>query len=45
MPRCEKTNTLVSNLVRHKPGCIATEDDDKRHDISDSESRGILLSM
>ena len=25
-PRHEKTNILVSALVRHKPGCIATED-------------------
>ena len=25
-PRCEKTNVLVSNLVRHKPGCTAKED-------------------
>ena len=23
-PRHEKTNILVSDLVRHKPGCIAT---------------------
>ena len=25
-PRREKTNTLVSDLVRHKPGCTAIED-------------------
>ena len=25
-PRLEKTNILVSDLVRHKPGCTATED-------------------
>ena len=25
-PRHEKTNILVSDLTRHKPGCIATED-------------------
>ena len=25
-PRHEKTNLLVSDLVRHKPGCTATED-------------------
>ena len=25
-PRREKTNVLVSDLVRHKPGCTATED-------------------
>ena len=24
--RPEKTNILVSDLVRHKPGCTATED-------------------
>ena len=25
-PRHEKTNILVSDLVRHKPGCTALED-------------------
>ena len=25
-PRHEKTNVLVSDLVRHKPGCTATQD-------------------
>ena len=25
-PRHEKTNVLVSDPVRHKPGCTATED-------------------
>ena len=25
-PRYDKTNVLVSDLVRHKPGCTATED-------------------
>ena len=25
-PRREKTNVLVSDQVRHKPGCTATED-------------------
>ena len=25
-PRHEKTNVLVSDLVRHKPGCTATGD-------------------
>ena len=25
-PRHEKTNVLISDLVRHKPGCTATED-------------------
>ena len=43
-PRHEKTNVLVSNLVRHKPGCTATEDD-KRLEILDLDSRGIVLSM
>ena len=42
--RHEKTNVLVSDLVRHKPGCTATEDD-KSFEISDLESRGIVLSM
>ena len=32
--RHEKTNVLGSDLVRHKPGCTATEDD-KRLEISD----------
>ena len=26
-PRREKTKVLVSDLVRHKPGCTGTEDD------------------
>ena len=25
-PRHEKTNVVVFDLVRHKPGCTATED-------------------
>ena len=25
-PRHEKTNVVISDLVRHKPGCTATED-------------------
>ena len=25
-PRHEKTNDLVSDLVRHKPGCTGTKD-------------------
>ena len=25
-PRHEKTNVMVSDLIRHKPGCTATED-------------------
>ena len=43
-PRHEKTNILVSELVQHKPGCTATEDG-QRLEISDLESRGIVLSM
>ena len=43
-PRHEKNNILVSDLVRHKPGCTATEDGE-RLKISDLESRGIILSM
>ena len=42
--RHEKTNVLVSDLVRHKPGCKATEDVENL-EISDLESRGIVLSM
>ena len=34
----------VSDQVRHKPGCTTTEDD-KRLEISDLGSRGIVLSM
>ena len=40
----EKTNALVSDLVRHKPGCTATEDG-LRLEILDLERRGIVLSM
>ena len=43
-PRHEKTNVLISDLVRHKPGCAVTEDD-KRLEISDLGSRGIVLSV
>ena len=43
-PRHEKTNVLGSDLVRHKPRCKATEDS-KKLEISDFESRGIVLSM
>ena len=43
-PRNEKTNILVSDLVRHKPRCTATEDG-YGPEISDLESRGIVLSM
>ena len=39
MPCHEKTNILVSDLVRHKPGCTVTEDG-KRFEISDIERRG-----
>ena len=42
-PCHEKTNILVSDLVRHKPGCTATEDG-YRLEILDSESREIVLS-
>ena len=42
-PRREKTNILVSDLVRHKPGCAVTEDG-LGLEISDLE-RGIVLSM
>ena len=42
-PRREKTNILVSDLVPHKPGCTVTEDG-QRLEISDLESRGIILS-
>ena len=42
-PQCEKTNILVSDLVRHRQGCTATEDG-QRLEISDLESRGIILS-
>ena len=34
----------VSNQVRHKPGCTATKDG-QRLEISDLESRGIVLSV
>ena len=43
-PRREKTNVLVSDLFRHKPRCKATEDS-LRLEVSDLESRGIVLSM
>ena len=42
--RCEKTGLRVSDQVRHKPGCTATEDG-WRLEISDLGSRGIVLSM
>ena len=34
----------VSDQVRHKPGCTATEDGEKL-EISDLGSRGIVLSV
>ena len=34
----------VSDQVRHKPGCTATEDGEKL-EISDIGSRGIVLSV
>ena len=40
--RHEKTNILVSDQVRHKPGHTTTEDG-KRLEISDLESRWIVL--
>ena len=42
--RHEKTNVLVSDLVRHKPGCTATEDG-YRLEFSDLESKEIALSI
>ena len=43
-PRHEKTNVLVSDLVRHKPGCTATENG---YGLESSYlgSIGIVLSM
>ena len=43
-PRHEETSVLVFDLVRHKPGCTALEDG-TRLEISDFESRGIVLYM
>ena len=43
-PRHEKTNVLVSDLVLHNSSCTAREDG-WRLEISDLESRGIVLSM
>ena len=39
---CEKTNSLGSDKVRHKPGCTVTEDG-LRLEILDLESRGIVF--
>ena len=44
MSLCMKTNNLGSDQVRHKLGCIVT-DDGQRLEILDFESRGILLSV
>ena len=43
-PRHEKTNVLVFDQVRHKPGCTVTEDG-YMLETSDIERRGIVLSM
>ena len=43
-PRCEKTGLRVSDQVRHKLGCAATEDG-LRLEISDLGRKGIVLSM
>ena len=43
-PVREKTNTLGSDQVRHKPGCAVTEDSE-RLEILELESRGIVLSV
>ena len=40
----KETNVLVSDLVQNKPGCTALEDG-WRLEISDFESRGIVLSI
>ena len=40
----EKTNIPVSDLVQHKPGCTTIEDG-LRLEISDLDTRGIVLSM
>ena len=39
----EKTNNVVSKLVRHKPSCRSTEDC-YRLEILDLESRGVIVS-
>ena len=39
-PRCEKTCLRVSDQVRHKPVCTATEDG-QRLEISDVGSKGL----
>ena len=41
-PRHEKTNILVSDLVRHKPDCTA-KGDGQRLEILDLGSRGSVL--
>ena len=39
-----KTNNMVSEQVRHKPGCTGTEDG-QRLEILDLESRGIVRAI
>ena len=42
---CMRKPTIwVSDQVQHKPGCTVKEDD-KRQEILDLESRGIVLSV
>ena len=43
-PCHEKINVLVSDKVRHKPGCTAIEES-KRLEFSDLGSRWIVLPM
>ena len=42
-PPREKTNNVVSEQVRHKPGCTSSEKSYKL-EISDLSRRGIVLS-
>ena len=44
-PRCEKTGLGVSDQVRHKPGCTATEDGVKLEIKLGLDRRGIKLSV
>ena len=39
-----KTNNMVSEQIRHKPGCTSTEDGQRLESL-DLESRGIVLSV
>ena len=43
-PVPEKSNSVGSDQVRHKPGCTVTEDG-KRLKILELESRAIVLSV